>query len=697
MKRLQTKASLLGIGMILWIAVLSGNALGQATFTAQLRGTIEDASKAAVPRVTVTATNNATNVSETVTTDDQGRYIFNTLRPASYTLKVEAQGFKTVVQPNVVLRVGQQMDLDISLEVGEVTSTVEVTEAPPLLNSVSAALGQEVDNRYVTEVPLLDRQILNLAFLAPGVTEVGGGLFGNSAQISGVNFVSNGQRTSTAEVRLDGGLVTGPELGGGGVNTVSYQPPIEVVQEFKVQNNSFSAEYGGNGGTVISVVTKSGTNEFHGSGYWFGRRPQLDANNFFANRDGQKKADFKRDQYGGSVGGPIFRQKTFFFFDFEKIRDASPSTITTTVPTDLHKRGDFSQTFNPDGTLQQIFNPFDIYTDAEGNLRRRPFSGNVIPSNLISPLAQSLMSFYPDPTSAGDPITGLNNFTNSFTIANPAYSYDIKIDQVFSEKSRLSGRYSRYYGESGGAQFFGNPADPNPSGGLGSNSLNNFVLEHTWTLSPTTVWTNRFGVERQYSPRRTPEFDPTSAGFPPVLSEVNGRGTFPRIDVESYSSLGQFGWTDTTAARTQFIGASSLSKVVGPHNLKFGVEQITSFVNFWQPGYPSGYFSFGRLATMEEIFNPNPNQGNGLASLLLDFGDPFGWNGINIQPGTAAKSKQTGLFIQDDWRVTQRLTLNLGLRYEWSSPFTERFDRTGISDFNADAGVDVAGVGGYEV
>ena len=289
------------------------------------------------------------------------------------------------------------------------------------------------------------------------------------------------------------------------------------------------------------------------------------------------------------------------------------------------------------------------------------------------------MSYYPDPTGAGDPITGLNNFTKSFTISNPAYSYDIKIDQIFSEKSRLSGRYSRYYGESGGAKFFDNPADPNPNGGLGSNSLHNFVLEHNWTLNPSAIWTNRFGVERQYAPRRTPEFDPTAAGFPPVLKDVNGRGTFPRIDVESYSSLGQFGWTDTTSARTQFIVASSLSKVIGPHNLKFGGEQITSFVNFWQPGYPSGNFSFGRTTTMEQIFNPDPSQGNGLASLLLDFGDANAWNGINIQPGTANKSKQTGFFIQDDWRVTQRLTLNVGLRYEWSTPFTEPVSYTHLT------------------
>src|SRR5439155_835404 len=237
---------------------------------------VPGASKGSVPPATVIATNGGTEVSEEVTTDEQGRYLFNTLQPAGYTVKVEAAGFKTVIQPNIVVRVGQQADLDFALAIGEITSTIEVTAAAPLLNSVSAALGQEVDNRYVTEVPLFNRLMLNLAFLAPGVTEVQNG---NSCGDTVINFTSNGQRNSTSEVRVDGSIIGAAEGGEGGMFRVHYQPTPDAILEFKVQNNSLSAEFGNNGGTVINAVTKSGTNEFHGTGYWFGRRPQLDAGN----------------------------------------------------------------------------------------------------------------------------------------------------------------------------------------------------------------------------------------------------------------------------------------------------------------------------------------------------------------------------------------------------------------------------------
>jgi hypothetical protein len=382
--------------------VFTSSAQAQATFTGvQLRGTVQDASKAAVPRATVIATNDGTQVSEKVTTDEQGRYLFNTLQPASYTVKVEAAGFKTVIQPNIVLRVGQQADLDFTLEIGEITSTIEVTAAAPLLNSVSAALGQEVDNRYVTEVPLFNRVMLNLAFLAPGVTEVQNG---NPYGDTGINFTSNGQRNSTSEVRVDGSIIGAAEGSEGGMFRVHYQPTPDAILEFKVQNNSLSAEFGNNGGTVINAVTKSGTNEFHGTGYWFGRRPQLDAGNFFDNRAGNPKPDFKRDQYGGTIGGPIFKQKTFFFFDYDKTRFEAPATLTTTMPTADQKLGDFSHTLNPDGSLELIFNPFDTYKDTNGNVKRRPFPGNVIPTTLMDPVAVKLISYFPDPTGSGDPI-----------------------------------------------------------------------------------------------------------------------------------------------------------------------------------------------------------------------------------------------------------------------------------------------------
>src|SRR4029077_8082979 len=217
-----------------------------------------------------------------------------------------------------------------------------------------------------------------------------------------------GQRYATAGVCPGGGPMTNPEGGEGGTHNPRYKPGVEAIQEFKLQNNSFSAEYGSNGGTVVSMLMKSGTNQFHGSGYWFFRRPELDANDFFSNAAGQPIGPYAIDQFGGTVGGPIKKNKTFFFFDYEKDRSTSPGTKTASVPTDLQKKGDFSQTFNPDGSLEMIFNPFN-QTCVQQTCTRAPFAGNIIPPNLMDSIGKNLINLYPEPNIAGDPITRLNN------------------------------------------------------------------------------------------------------------------------------------------------------------------------------------------------------------------------------------------------------------------------------------------------
>jgi len=303
-------------------------ARAQGIDTALLRGMVTDPTGAAVPGAIVTMTNVATGVSDKRPSDESGRYLFADLKPAAYTAKVEAAGFKTLIRDNVVLRVGQETDLDLKLEVGEISQRVEVTAEAPLLNTVSGALGTEVSGQYMINIPLEGRDYGPLVFLAPGTTEVAnaGGL-----QLGGTGFASNGQRYATAEFRLDGGLETNPEGGEGGTTNLQYKPVVEAIQEFRLQNNSFSAEYGSNGGTIVSLVMKSGTNQFHGSGYWFFRRPSLDANNFFSNAGGQPIGPYAIDQAGGTIGGPIKKNKTFFFFDYEGTRQGSPQQILDTV------------------------------------------------------------------------------------------------------------------------------------------------------------------------------------------------------------------------------------------------------------------------------------------------------------------------------------------------------------------------------
>ena len=684
-----------GLLLLLTLPLLLGPA--QATVsTAQLRGTVQDPTGAVIPGAKVMLVNDTTGESSEAGTDEFGRYLFNNLRPSSYTIRVESTGFNSVESLGVVLRVGQQAEVDIVLEVGAVTTTVEVQGQTPLIDSVSSALGQEVTNRYVTEVPLFDRNVTNLAFLAPGVTQVGGSGGQSGSQVSagqtGTNFVSNGQRNSTAEIRLDGGLTTSPETGEGSTTQANYQPSVEAVQEFKVQNNGFSAEWGNNGGTVINIVSKSGTNEFHGSAYWFARRPSLDANNFYANRAGNPKPDFKRDQYGGSIGGPIVRNRTFFFFNSDNVRNDSPSTTTQTVPSALQRSGDFSQTFNQDGSLVVIHQPYEIIFRPRPP-HRRPFPNNVIPASEQEPVARNLMQFYPEANTPGNPVTGRNNYTGTATGASPFRQFDIKFDQVATASSRLTLRVSQRTLQADAARLYGTAAD---EASISDGAVRNSVLEHSWTPTPTAVWVNRIAVDRAHIETSSIPFDPRSIGFPDVIVETNDAEIFPRVTANGYAPLGTRGWTDTVNAHTQWMLSSSLSKVVGNHNLKVGGEARVALVNYWQPGFPVGWFQHSPAPTRQRIFGggaANARTGDSIASLLAGAGHPFSWGGISVTPSTATRSQETAIYAQDDWRVTQRLTLNLGLRYEWSVPLTDRHDRMQFAEVDLDSGLEVEGLG----
>src|SRR3989475_1230708 len=687
--------------------------VGQGTNSALVRGTVTDSSGGVVPGATVTMTNEGTQVSQKATTDNAGRYIFYSLPPASYTATVEAQGFKVEKRPNIVLRVGDQTDLDYTLQVGTVTQVIEITSAAPLLNTVSGSLGAQVTNRYLSELPLLDRDISELPYLAPGVTEVQNARIG---QLGGTVFASNGQHYATAEFRLDGALLSNPEGGEGGSSIVQYKPSVEDIQEFKLINNSFSAEYGNNGGTVINIVTKSGTDHFHGSGWYFFRRPSLDANDFFANRDCPPPGDparppdgckgtYAHDQYGGSIGGPIRKDKTFFFFDLEKTRDNSPFTFTTTVPTAAQRTGDFSKTYTYDDdgnvVLQQVFNPYTAQFNATtGEWQRQPFSGNVIsgncnkpdPSNptnriaapCLDPIALKVMQLFPAPTGPGDPVTGFNNYSAKLVAVSPGYHYDVRIDQNFSEKSRLTGRYSRGHSK-------GFVPDPFLAPNLSFSDTHDVAIEHHWTLSPTLLWTNRISLHRGYFPQNVqPTVDPLSVGFPSllILNPWYEKKAFPDINFTSGNYQGlvvDACCTETLETDTQWMFDSVVTKVVRSHNIRFGGERRVFLNKFIQPGDTSGGFDFGPDITAQNVFTPRDLQRNDPAAILTGLCN----GGVGLLPAVANKSAETAFYVQDDWKVTPRLTLNLGVRYEWSAPYTERFNRNQFSLFNADSGINL--------
>ena len=665
----------------------------QSTFTAQLSGVVTDTSGGVVAGAKVALTEDATNFSVTAVTDERGTYFFTGLRPSTYTLRVEATNFATVERKGVVLAVSQQATLNIVVTPGSVSERVTVTTQAPLLDTANASLGTDVTNEYVRDIPLINRSFFGLVFLAGGVTETAGQGTTDSYP-SGTNFVSNGQRNATAEVRVDGALTSAPEQGEGATTNVYWQPSVEIVQEFKVENNSFSAEFGSNGGTVVNIVLKEGGNKFHGSGWWFGQRSALDANDFFSNAQGIPRPDHLRDQYGFSLGGPIKKEKTFFFVDFERVRVNDPVKIDAFVPTALERAGDFRNSQQP------IFNPFNVFADPSGvtcpmgSTCRRDFSvPNVIDANLLAnnPIGQKIINMYPQPTVANAG-PGVQNFHKVILSGTTGWQYDVKLDHHFSDKHRISARESYLHSANVIPTIFGdgsNDFPPNGDGFTGSTDVHNAVLEDNWSPTATMVWTNRLSIDRAVSPVNE-NYPKVSTVFDQpgdqILTQANGASRFPTIQMDNNAtSLFNQCCTDTGFAHTLGSFGSSLSWVKGRQIWKFGGEQRLFYNNFSQPQNPSGFFHFTQGVTESQVGAGNALEGNSFASLLLGFGDTD--SHLTVAPSVANKSKETAFYFQDDLKVTSKLTLNLGLRYEWSTPYSERHNSIQFSSFTGDSGI----------
>ena len=621
----------------------------QSNDQAQMRGTVSDSSGAVIPHVRVTLTDTGTNISQKTVSNDHGLYVFTALPASNYRMLIEAPGFGSVVKPGIVLAVNQQTTLNVTLVPAGTSTNVTVESVPVLLDSDNATLGTDIGEKYLTQVPLENRDPFGLAFLAAGVTEsAGSGI--NDSYPAGTNFVSNGQRNATAEIRLDGALTTAPEQGEGGTSNIYYQATVEALQEVKVQNNSFSAEYGNNGGTVIDEVMKSGTNSLHGSAYEFNQNSILDARDYF---NTGPKPGHSQNQFGASIGGPIAKNKTFFFADLETVISSNPVNIVATVPTAAQIGGDFSQamTYDQNGNpvLNQIFDPLQIDPVA---YTRPAYANNVIPSSEIDPVGQAILKLYPQPNTAGDAVSGANNFRKVILSTATTVQFDVKIDQHFSDKSTLSGRYSNVFANGSTPTVFGD-GEFNDGTAYTERVFNDGVI-YSYTPTAHTLWT--------------------------AMPESPWTSIFDQCCV------------DTLFAHTLVNYSSSFSWTKGQQTLKFGGEQRLFYNNFFQPNYPNGYFSFDQDVTAQVPYDTdNGIQGNSFAGLLLGYGDS---GSINVTQSVADKSKETGFSAQDDWRVNQKLTLNLGLRYEWSTPYNERHNNSQFSDFTGSSGVGVAGISG---
>ncbi|MGH9719334.1 MAG: carboxypeptidase regulatory-like domain-containing protein, partial [Bryobacteraceae bacterium] len=647
-----------------------------------MRGTVTDSTQAAVPSATVTLTDVDRNLPNSATTDSAGRYILPTLPPGTYSLAVEAPGFRKYTQPAFQLTVQQQATINVELTVGELTTSVDVRSSAPLLNTAAATLGQVVENKFILSAPLAARNPLTLVTLAAGLVPAENSAGGSS----GINFVANGVRANTSDVLLDGMNLSGIDQNGG-ITEMKYTPSVDLIEEFKVQTNFYSAEFGNSGGAIINMVSKSGTNQVHGVAYEFHRNAALNANSFFSNRNGQTIPDFKRNVFGGTAGGPVRipkiyngKNRTFFFTLFEGDRQTNPSSTLTSVPTAQQIAGDFSDTRRSNGAIYPIYNPFDLNTAANGQVLRRPFPGNIIPASMHSRVAKNILAYYPKPTSEGAPFTRVNNFFAQGVREASGNKIDAKIDHTASDKQRFSSRYSVSWTRSNPPNLIGNIADRSNQG---RNRNQNFVFDSTRTQTATTIITTRLGILRRRSQTnpisRLAGFDQTTLGFPSYMLE-SGVKQFPDVGPSGYLALGGSSFGQTYAWETEGILSGGVTKIAGGHTIKAGSELRVIHENFYQHGYPTGNFTFGRAQTGENPLVNNANQGEAIASMLLSWGSGGQYG---LEWPTATYGKYFGVYVQDDWRVTRNLTLNIGFRYDFDVPRRERFDRLNWFDFEA--------------
>lgn len=671
--------------LTVFVLAVSAGTLCAQSFTAGLRGTVTDATGGAVPGAKVVVLEADRNVPHNTVTDEAGRYVVTALRPGNYTLAVEAKGFRKFVQTTFPLTVQQQATMDVQLQVGEVSTAVEVTGSAPLLNTTISNLGQVVENKYIISLPNINRTSMSLTYMTPGV--VGSG--GRANSDNNTNFVANGSRNSTSDVLIDGVTVTTVEQNSG-ITDLKFSPSVDVVQEFKMQTNFFSAEYGQTGGAVVNMVTKSGTNDFHGTAYYFLRHSDLNSNAWWSNRFGRPRPYYRRDQFGGVGSGPVVKNKTFFLGSYEYTKAKSPFSQTYTFPTLLQRDGDFSQTFNGSGQLMTIYNPFDTFTNAAGNIERRPYAGNVIPKAVMDPVALKALAYFPKPNQSSPSITETNNWFNQGINRSANHQMNFKGDHNFSDKSRLTGRYSYVKGNGSPVNLFG---EDNPAytynDGPNKSSAHSIVTEFTRAQSPTFLWSARYGLTYStYARNPFMNFENTTLGFPKYMLDNATIKVFPTIGPEGYTDIGTEGWLIMDRQEGVHHISSSASKFLGAHSIKFGGEYRKNFLDYAQPGYPSGQYSFGRGITCKDRFSCPGNEGNGFATMLA------GWwtsNQFHIDPKVFTRSAYWGFFIQDDWKIARNLTLNLGLRYDFDVPRWETMDRQSYWDLDTQSAIKATG------
>ncbi len=646
-----------------------------------LNGRVADPTGALIAGAKVSVENQDTGLRTSMTTNAEGRFYQGFVVPGVYRVKVEKSGFQQYVQSDLRINVQQTVTLEVGLKVGDVASTVEVAASAAQLSTESSAVARVIGTRQIADLPLNGRNPFGLATLAAGVIPGGGG---------STPFISGG-RNATNEITIDGTSVILPENNVSNLQT-GYTPIVDSVQEFAVITNALEAQYGRTGGGVISVATRGGTNQIHVSAYNFLRNSKLDANTWSNNRNGVKLAAFQQNQFGGTIGGPISipklydgKNRTFFFFSEQTQRARRGTSSQASVPIDSWINGDFSNLRNGSGAAIVLYDPFS----ADSNNIRTPLAGNIVPGNRIDPLAKNLLKYYPKPNATP---------TNAFTMQNNYFvsgkgvadddKFDSRIDHNFSDKFRLFARGSYGHTESVPLNGFGTIGTSIGDGPNVSDQYN-VTVNGVYTASPTTVVNFNYGFARNVGIRYpfSQGTTPASLGFSKAYSDAAGLSNyeFPNFSFggnTNLSNLGQATFTTLLNRPSSHIIRGDVTKVFSKHTLRAGGEWRKFFLNFTQLGNPDGAFSFGAGYT-QRVVNAAAvtTEGNGFATFL--FGLPSNGGSMSHSFDAATASAYAGAYVQDDWRVTKKLTLNIGLRYDLDSPRTERYNRLSYWDSNA--------------
>jgi len=644
-------------------------------FRATVSGRVTDTQSAVIAGVKITATQIGTEAKfETVSAAD-GLYTIPFLPPGSYRLVAETAGFKRYVRDNLAAGANERLGVDIQMEVGAVTETINVSSEAPVLQTTTASTGQVISSAQIENMPVSGRTPLALAQLAFGVVPNTDPRFTRPFDNAGPSgFSMGGAPAQVNELLIDGAADNTGNL------RVAYNPPMDAVTEVKAEAFQADAAYGHSGGGTVNIITRGGTNDFHGTLYEFNQNSAFNATPFFTNKAGAKKPVSRFNQYGGSFSGPIRipklidgRNKVFFMFAYEGVRDALPAPTTNTMPTNAQRSGDLSALLAV-GAVYQIYDPLTGVAEG-GRVRRTPFAGNIIPANRISPIARNYLQYYSQPNQPGQPNGQANFLSNTDGERNRFYNTIGRLDVNLSDRHKFFVTARNNLRVGSGGNGFGKSVYDNPTAGNYLQRLNwGFTFDDVYTISPTFLMNSRLNWTRFVEPvtNFSLGYDSTSLGLPAYLSAAAPRKVLPRISFSAFTALGDTGGTELPFDIFQIF--ESFTKIQGKHTLKFGVDVREYRESQLNAGYSNGTFVFGNSWTNGPLDNsPAAPIGQDFAAFLL--GMPTSGQ-YDINAFRQNKNRYYSVFLQDDFRVRPNLTLNLGLRLEGETPTAERYNRT---------------------